>query len=129
MKIKKRLELGVPYGTPEYGKAWREYHRVRLAEDRKIKYHSEGKIKILRRSRVINKYKVAKGCEICGYNKHSVALDFDHINPAEKKFSISHRLQHSTIKTLVSEIRKCRILCANCHRIKTHEDRIENKLS
>ena len=27
----------IPYGSSEYGKAWREKHKVRLAEDRKIK--------------------------------------------------------------------------------------------
>jgi hypothetical protein len=114
---------GVPYGTPEYGKAWRELHKERLAAERKLKYHTFGKTKVARRAKRINAYKTAKGCQLCGYNQNAVALDFDHLNPTEKKFTISHRLNHSTIKTLFTEIRKCRILCANCHRITTHEDR------
>lgn len=122
----KKLNLGFPYGTPEYGRAWRDHHRDKLTAERKEKYHTEGKSKIARRAKRINAYKLAKGCEMCGYNEHSVALDFDHINPKEKKFSVSHRLQHSTIKTLIAEIRKCRVLCANCHRVKTQEERFEN---
>ena len=114
------------YGSPEYGKAWREKHKERLAAERKEKYHTKGKQRVARRARIINAYKVAKGCEQCGYNEHAVALDFDHIIPSEKKFTISRRLDLSTIKTLMKEVRKCRVLCANCHRIKTHEDRIGN---
>lgn len=115
---------GLSYGTSEYGKAWREIHKERLATNRKERYHTEGKKRVARRARVLNNYKTAKGCEHCGYNEHAVALDFDHIDPNDKKFTISHRLDLSTIKTLMKEVRKCRVLCANCHRVKTHEDRI-----
>ena len=111
---------GLAYGTPEYGKAWRELHKDRLAAERKQKY-LDRKYRTARRYYWINKYKVLKGCENCGYNAHGVALDFDHIDRSEKKFTIARRVDLSTIKTLFKEIRKCRILCANCHRIKTLE--------
>lgn len=113
---------GCPYGTPEYSRAWREIHKERLSIDRKKKYKErEGRRK--RRSELINTYKVGKGCSECGYNKHPSALDFDHLDPADKKFTISHRLDLSTVKTLFKEIRKCRILCANCHRIHTTKEK------
>lgn len=114
---------GLRYGTPEYGRAWRELHKERLAAERKEKYHSSGKDKYLRRRYWLNKYKEGKGCSTCGYNSHGVAIDFDHINPATKRFNISHRLPNSTLKLLFKEIRKCRLLCANCHRIKTLEEK------
>jgi hypothetical protein len=114
---------GLPYGTPEYGKAWREIHKERLASERKRKYHTSGKSKYLRRRYWINKYKEEKGCERCGYSTHGVAIDFDHIDATTKRFNISHRLPNSTLKRLFEEIRKCRLLCANCHRIKTLEEK------
>lgn len=117
------------YGSPEYGKAWREKHKERLASDRKQKYKDFWKPRRLRRSYWLNKYKVNKGCCDCGYNKHSVALDFDHINPKEKSFTISHRLDRATLKSLIKEIRKCVIRCANCHRIKTLEENQFDPLS
>lgn len=110
------------YGSPEYGKAWREKHKERLIEERKQKNENFWKPRRLRRSYWINKFKVSKGCEHCGYNTHAVALDFDHIDPSTKRFTISHRLDRGTLKSIIAEIRKCRVLCANCHRIRTHLD-------
>jgi len=118
---------GLPYGTPEYGKAWREIHKERLAADRKKKYQGRKK-RTKRRYELLNKYKVAKGCARCGYNKAAVALDFDHIDPKEKAFTVSQRLDLSTVKTLMKEVRKCQILCANCHRIKTLEEKQFDRL-
>lgn len=70
-----------------------------------------------RRKRWIDKIKTAGGCSSCGYKEHPAALDFDHRNPDEKEFLIPHRLGRSSLKRLFKEIRKCRILCANCHRV------------
>ena len=114
---------GLSYGTPEYGRAWREIHKERLAAERKHKYHTTGKKKYLRRRHWLNKYKEYKGCSKCGYSLHGVAIDFDHVDPNTKRFNISQRLANSTIKLLFEEIRKCDLLCANCHRIKTLEEK------
>lgn len=69
-----------------------------------------------RRKRWIDKIKVGFGCDDCGYNLHPAALDFDHIDPSTKEFLIPRFLARSNLKRLFKEIRKCRILCANCHR-------------
>lgn len=62
-------------------------------------------------------YKGGK-CEECGYNKCSAALEFHHINPDEKDFSISQvdTRSNSHFEKLKKEVDKCRLLCANCHR-------------
>lgn len=70
---------------------------------------------------LINKIKLDRGCSICGYNAHAAALDFNHIN-GDKKFSISQDTKKAMSK-LLAEIDKCEILCANCHRIHTYENR------
>lgn len=117
---------GYKYGTAEYGKAWRDLHKDRLAADRKLKYSARA-YKRRRRYHWLNAYKVAKGCESCGYNKHAVSLDFDHVDPSTKKFTVAHRIDLSTVKTLMAEVRKCQVLCANCHRIKSYEDKLAGK--
>lgn len=60
----------------------------------------------------------------CSYDGCSVTepvmLEFDHLNPAEKKYSISRMVQDGyTAKALEREAAKCRILCANHHRLHT----------
>ena len=73
-------------------------------------------------------YKVHKGCEICGYNKHPRALSFDHIAPKDKHPIVKNGKGKTngggmwqltnpdySIKEMVNEWRKCRVLCMNCH--------------
>tara|TARA_S200002703_G_scaffold90601_1_gene78114 strand:+ start:422 stop:814 length:393 start_codon:yes stop_codon:yes gene_type:complete len=53
-------------------------------------------------------------CELCGYNLNYAALNFHHINPATKKFAVNDGKSRS-LELLESEVRKCQLLCANCH--------------
>lgn len=65
--------------------------------------------------------KLENGCQICGYNEHPRALQFDHIVPEDKLFTISSSTTCS-MKKLMEEISKCRILCANCHSIHSWQE-------
>lgn len=76
-----------------------------------------------RRQYWINKYKCSKGCELCGYNAHGVALDFDHLDRRQKKFNVSSQSMMRKLKDIFKEIRKCRVLCANCHRLDAYKKR------
>ena len=53
-------------------------------------------------------------CQICGYNKCMNALEFHHLNPQEKDFTISGGTK--SFESLKPEIDKCILVCANCHR-------------
>lgn len=56
-------------------------------------------------------------CCICGYDKVQTALEFHHINPAEKKFAISQSDSvTASLEDQLKEVRKCILVCANCHR-------------
>ena len=74
-----------------------------------------------RRARWLNKIKQKLGCNICGYNEHPAALQFDHIHPDQKLFGIGS-CKSTNLKTLFIELRKCRVLCANCHAIHTFKE-------
>ncbi len=63
--------------------------------------------------------KMAIGCELCGYAEHPTALQFDHIDPTTKCFSLG-RSKGVSFQRMKDEIAKCRVLCANCHMIYTH---------
>jgi hypothetical protein len=77
----------------------------------------------------VDAIKTARGCESCGYREHPAALDFDHIDPTTKYRTRSGRIVHLSdmikgdrygLSTIFAEIDKCRILCANCHRVHTY---------
>jgi hypothetical protein len=52
-------------------------------------------------------------CKHCGIKDPDV-LTFHHKNPKNKKFTLCQSW-HRAWKTLLSEIKKCELLCANCH--------------
>ena len=53
-------------------------------------------------------------CGICGYDKSIAALEFHHIDPKEKDFTPSGK--SCSREVFVNELRKCVMLCSNCHR-------------
>ena len=57
-------------------------------------------------------------CEQCGESRPE-CLDFDHIDPSTKEYNISKYRDSLSWEKLLTEIAKCRILCANCHRVHT----------
>jgi 5-methylcytosine-specific restriction endonuclease McrA len=54
-------------------------------------------------------------CSVCGYKKYVGALDFHHKNPEEKSFALSVKGLSYSWDSLVSEAKKCILVCKNCH--------------
>ena len=69
-----------------------------------------------RRQNTSRELKESRGgkCESCGFDKSLPALDWHHVNPAEKDFTISAR-RGINIEALREEIKKCVLVCKNCH--------------
>jgi len=64
-------------------------------------------------------------CVICNYSKCEGALDFHHIDPSTKEFALgAARGNIKSWSRLVSEVKKCVILCCRCHR-EYHEGLVE----
>ena len=59
-------------------------------------------------------YKGGK-CESCGYDRCVAALDFHHLDPKEKEFTIGSNKGKSW-EALKVEVDKCAMVCSNCHR-------------
>lgn len=53
-------------------------------------------------------------CSRCGYDKCLKALEFHHIDPSKKDFTISN--DHFRLKDAIEESKKCILLCSNCHK-------------
>lgn len=59
-------------------------------------------------------YKGGK-CNHCGYDKCPAALEFHHIDPTTKDFTLSHKHLRS-FESVKPELDKCLLLCSNCHK-------------
>lgn len=66
--------------------------------------------------------KVNRGCESenCplppDFSFSSVDLDFDHLNPNDKKGNVSNLIRSDYAwTTILTEINKCRVICKICH--------------
>ena len=54
-------------------------------------------------------------CLLCGYKRCIAALEFHHLVPTDKRFSLSHRGVARSLERARAEARKCVLLCSNCH--------------
>ena len=63
-------------------------------------------------------------CKLCGYRKNIKALEFHHLDPNLKEFSISKAGSgHWNFDRIKKELDLCILLCANCHR-EVHDEQI-----
>lgn len=54
-------------------------------------------------------------CRACGYGDCVAALQFHHLDPASKRFSLSHKGLARGLDQVRAEAAKCVLLCATCH--------------
>ena len=104
-----------------YDKIW--YHEN---DNRRNKLNRNAKERIIRNKKFIREYKLAVGCQICGYNKTHYALEFHHEDGNDKKYNIS-LMKTLSIETILKEIKKCKVVCSNCHR-EIHANEYDNYL-
>ena len=60
-----------------------------------------------------------KPCTDCKIQYPYYVMDFDH--KSNKKFSIANALHAKSQTEVMKEIEKCDVVCANCHRERTHK--------
>lgn len=73
----------------------------------------------------ITSFKVARGCEVCGYKKCPKALHFHHLDGGDKEKEISKCI---SVASFEREAPKCIVLCANCH-AELHEREAQKNLA
>ena len=94
-------------------KKLKEYERMRGKKNRKKLNKYQGK-RYRDNLAWIRSIKEASGCTTCT-EKDARCLDFHHVDPTTKSFTISNCIVGSRA-TLLKEIAKCIIVCSNCHR-------------
>jgi hypothetical protein len=74
----------------------------------------------LERTRYLIRYFKCHPCVDCGEH-NPVVLEFDHLR--DKSFTIGQALLKRRWKTVLEEMEKCDVVCANCHRLRTAKRR------
>lgn len=64
-------------------------------------------------------------CTNCGWQGNQAALQFHHTDPKKKEFIIGN-VANKSWDSIKNELKKCIILCANCHMIK-HSTKDNNR--
>ena len=87
----------------------------KITSEQKEKHNKVKRGKVEERKKLLIEMLGGK-CESCGTTKN---LQFDHIDPTTKSFSIAKRYR---CKDVFEEIKKCQLLCYECHLKKTSEE-------
>ena len=65
-------------------------------------------------------------CTDCKKRFHPVAMQWDHLPQFEKGYAISVMVSDGFSKeSIMDEIKKCELVCANCHAVRTHKRFLE----
>jgi 5-methylcytosine-specific restriction endonuclease McrA len=100
----------ISYSAAHYAK-YKDAYLLR-ANLRREKLRAEFRANMLR-------YMSDKACIDCGEADIRV-LELDHIDPKSKFFNVSQAVKLGYAwKEVLAEIKKCRVLCANCHKRRT----------
>lgn len=71
---------------------------------------------LLERTALLIEFFATHPCSNCG-ESDPVVLEFDHLR--DKAFNISQVFRDRSWQTILDEIEKCEVVCANCHRRRT----------
>lgn len=96
------------HGHTEHVRDTRGYFRCRRCRQ-------EAVVRRRRRVKEILVEEAGGRCRLCGYDKCLAALEFHHLDPAEKQFGVAQNGMARSIERLRAEVRKCVLLCSNCH--------------
>jgi 5-methylcytosine-specific restriction endonuclease McrA len=75
---------------------------------------------MLERTRWLIEYFRLNPCADCG-EPDPIVLEFDHLR--DKSFAIGPALSQRNWNSILDEIEKCEVVCANCHRRRTAQRR------
>jgi transposase len=122
-RSQRRVELDLMHesGQREAEAECRKHGLVRhvsVASERRLRCTKCRAEAVSRRRRKVKEILVEEAggkCSICGYARHSAALQFHHVDPSTKSFGLGVRGITRSIGRLREEAAKCVLLCANCH--------------
>lgn len=111
----------VPYKTSPYSRRYgteekrpRSADKMKAWRSKRIEITGIDPVLLFRQRRKEHIVSVlGGGCQICKYNKCLRNLSFHHV--LDKVFQLDQRAFQSSAKRLLPELKKCILVCQNCH--------------
>lgn len=97
----------------------REYYKSHYQKNKK-KYIAKSKRRKVKLRLFIQKLKEATPCSDCNRKYPYYIMDYDHINGKTNGISILVN-RGVGMQILLQEIKKCDLVCSNCHRERTYK--------
>ena len=88
--------------------------RARCYRKHRTRQIQEVQLRSKKRLQQLSEWKATVGCQVCK-ETDPCCLDFHHLNPSDKEFSISEALAKRSMASILDEIKKCVLVCKNCH--------------
>lgn len=112
-------------GLEEYSPGRQHSKKPKLVEmdnDEWLSLSPSKRHRIRKRTR-LQRIKLIEGCQNCDFDKHPSALEFHHIDRFTKSFEITsgYVSGNKNWDEVKKEIKKCEVLCSNCHKIEESE--------
>ena len=107
----------MPYKNRQDERNFRKRWWASLSLERKREKQNKANVRNRLIKEFIAAYKLENGCIDCGYKKHHSALEFDHVG-TDKSINVCFA---KSIEQAKKEIKKCEVVCSNCHRIRTYQ--------
>jgi hypothetical protein len=93
---------------------------------RNKKQYMDKNLRSLKKRREFVQKMKNKPCADCGIVYPYYVMDFDHRENETKEFGL-HKVTQKALGALKREIEKCDVVCANCHRERTHQRSLRRK--
>jgi GTP1/Obg family GTP-binding protein len=103
----------MPYKDPEKQKYAQRQHYL----DNKDIYAKKNKTYRERVRDYVKEVKESSPCLDCGEWHPYYVMEFDHLHSKEK--TVSWLASKGTMKQVIEEIKKCELVCSNCHKKRT----------
>lgn len=120
----------MPYKNPERRRLHQRRYQKEHYEKNKSYYLRKNNEYMRKVKQFIADYKTEHACMDCGNKFSACVMDFDHRDPKKKLINLAMASRKGwSIDRVIKEIEKCDLVCANCHRIRTHLKRESEPVS
>jgi|TARA_R100001510_G_scaffold50593_1_gene49724 hypothetical protein len=100
---------------------YKKYGKAHYEKNKKAYIEKAKKNKAIEKQKWVA-FKATLSCTQCGED-HPAALDFHHVKRNKTNIKLHRLVKDGRFKKAYEEIKKCEVLCANCHRKLHYEER------